>query len=131
MVWWKQDDHAWSHPKLIGLSSVAYGIWSRMGCWCADQLTDGVVTRAIVHAIAPEPARIVDRAIDELVAARLWDVLGDSKWVFHDWADHNPTCAEVTAARAATKERQRLSRERRRAGNQGSSNVATVTSIAP
>lgn len=130
MVWWRQDDKAWSHPKLIGLSSLAYGVWARVGCWCSDHTTDGIVTRAIVHSIAPEPVRVVNQAIAELVAARLLDVRSEDEFQFHDWSDHQPMRCEVEANRAAMKERQRLSRERRRQGGTLTAQGATVTPIS-
>jgi transposase len=125
MTWFKMDDHAWSHPKFIGLSSTAFGVWARIGDWCADHATDGLMSRAVVHQIAPESTKVVDQAIRELIQAKLWIPRPDGMLEFHDWVDHQPTRADIEANRAAGRERQRVARERRRSAAEG----ATVTAI--
>lgn len=114
MTWYKVDDKAWSHPKFIRLSSLSFGVWARIGSYCSDQLTDGFVETETVHTICPESRAVVERAIAELVRADLWEPC-DRGHRYHDWADHQPTRAEVEAARAAARERQRRARERRMA----------------
>jgi hypothetical protein len=126
MTWFRMDDHCWSHPKMIRLSSVAFGVWARIGSYCADQLTDGLVETETVHSICPESRTVINRAVAELVAAGLWEPQphGHS---YHDWADHQPTRAEVMAARAASRERQRKAREKWRAETQEGSVVTPIS----
>lgn len=62
MTWFKVDDKMWSHPKVLHASSLALGVWVRVGSYCADQLTDGLVAVETVHAICPESKAVVDKA---------------------------------------------------------------------
>lgn len=117
MTWFKVDDKFWSHPKSIHVSSTALGIWCRAGAYCADHLTDGVIEERLLHTVCPEPRAVVVRAAAELVAAELWEVIPGG-WRYHDWSDHQPSRKDVEADRAAGRERQRKSRERRRAESQ-------------
>ena len=114
MTWFKVDDKAWSHPKLLRLSSAAFGVWARVGSYCSDHLTDGVVDLDTVYAICPDPKRTLDKAVDELVNARLWELIEDG-WQYHDWHDHQPTREGVMAKRQAAAERVRRWREKRQA----------------
>lgn len=128
MTWFKLDDHCWSHPKFISLSSTAFGVWARVGDWCADQMTDGFVDMPTVLRICPEPPKIVAKAVAELVAANGGRPGGPGLWVprgsghiYHDWADHQPSRADIEANRAAGRERQRAARERRQRAAEGAS----------
>ena len=112
MPWFKVDDKLWSHPKALHLTSTALGVWLRAGSYCADHLTDGHIEARTLHVICPEPRPTLMRAVWELIDAGLWEEAGEG-WRFHDWCDHQPTRREVEADRAAGRERQRRSRERR------------------
>jgi hypothetical protein len=118
MPWFKIDDHFWSHPKTGDLSDSATALWVRAGSWSAGHLTDGFVPTTKLRYF-----RARQRAIDELVDAGLWDEVGASPesdareargrraggaehgYVFHDWADYQPSREAVTARRDATKKR--------------------------
>lgn len=108
MVWFKIDDGFWSHPKVLELSDSAVALWTRAGAYCAGQLTDGEVKRSTLRMIGAEHDAVV-----ELVLAGLWDE-SPTGWVFHDWAEYQPTREEVLKERAAAAERKRRSRESRR-----------------
>jgi hypothetical protein len=116
VTWFKVDDKMWSHPKALHTSSLALGVWVRVGSYCADQLTDGVVDDRTVHAICPEPRAVICRAIDELVRVGLWQPHDDQQWAYHDWADHQPTRSLIENRRAA--DREKKARQRRDASGQ-------------
>lgn len=107
MVWFKVDDGFWSHPKVLELSDAAVSLWTRAGAYCAGQLTDGKVTKPALRMLAAERD-----AATELVLAGLWDE-HEKGWIFHDWADYQPTREEVMKERAASTERQRAARAKR------------------
>ncbi|WP_420114534.1 hypothetical protein [Pseudactinotalea sp.] len=101
MPWFKVDDGFWSHPKVIELSDAAGWLWARAGSYCAKHLTNGRVTSGTLRMLA------ADRdAATELVLAGLWDFdAAENVWVFHDWAEYQPTREQVEAERAKTRER--------------------------
>src|SRR3990172_9012834 len=51
MPWFTIDDKWHSHPKVIGLSLAAAGLWAKAGSWCNDQLTDGRISLAAVKVL--------------------------------------------------------------------------------
>jgi len=118
MTWFKVDDGAWAHKRFIRLSTLAFGVWARMGSYCAHELTDGLVELDLVHHICPEPPEVIDAAIAELTAAKLWELVPDDPGArrYHDWHEYQPTKAEVQRRRQEGAERIRRYRERKRAG---------------
>jgi len=104
MTWFRIDDGWHAHPKVIGLSFAARGLWLTAGTWCAQYLTDGAVPRKTLDAwgASHELAR-------ELVDVGLWGETPDG-WQFHDWHDYQPTRADVMAKRSASADRMRVMR---------------------
>jgi hypothetical protein len=90
------------HPKVIGLSLAARGLWISGLCYAGTN--DGVITYAVVERFAPRLK--LDRLIDELESAGLWDKhpIG---WVPHDFEEH---CQWLSQRR----ERDRLRQQKRR-----------------
>ena len=43
MTWFYVDDNFSTHPKCIGISMEAVGVWTMAGTWCARHLTDGYI----------------------------------------------------------------------------------------
>lgn len=106
-MWFKVDDKLWSSPKWLAASPRARALWVSAGSYCADQLTDGVVTASVLRLFG---VRTV--VAEELVKVGLWERVDDG-YRFHDWADWQRTKAQVKADRDATKERQQKWREAR------------------
>lgn len=110
--WFKVDDsfHAsrrWlSIPKRHRLSAA--GLWVVAGSWCADQLTDGRVPGYMV-----EQWGATDAVVSALVDAGLWSVESGG-FVFAKWDEYQPNRADVEAERAASRERMRAIRARRK-----------------
>lgn len=105
MPWFKVDDTFATHPKAIAAGAPARGLWVAAGSWCAQQLTDGHVPDYMLATLGGRP---IDAR--RLVTVRLWEV-ADGGWVFHDWADYQPSRDRVLAEREASRERQRRARQ--------------------
>jgi len=99
MPWFKVDDQWHDHPKCLGLSFQAKGLWVHAGSWCAAKLTDGFVPKGAVKVWGAPPSLAA-----ELVAHGLWVAL-DQGWQFHEWTEHQPSRADVIEKRQKVKER--------------------------
>lgn len=111
-MWFRVDDSFLTHPKTEGICNDTLAMWLRAGDWSAWQLTDGRVPRSLLWLFAGNAADAEGTARD-LVDRRLWENNGGDGWQFHDWADWNPTRAQVTARRKADAERRRRWLEKR------------------
>lgn len=96
MPWFRVDDSLALHPKVLAAGNRAMGLWVRAGSWCAQQLTDGLVPRALLATLGGTPADA-----RRLVDAGLWVVEG-AGWRFHGWIERQPTRESVEATRAKT-----------------------------
>lgn len=93
MTWFKVDDAAHSHRKMVEAGLPAAGLWMLAGSWSAQHLTDGHVPAAMVSRLGATA-----KDARRLVAVGLWDTVADG-YQFHDWEDYQPTRAEVLAQR--------------------------------
>lgn len=117
MSWFKVDDGFHDHPKVHGLAEQAgqrftlcMTIWTLSGCYAGRHETNGRVTIATLCRLVPGPPREeLERAALDLVAVGLWERDGDS-YLFHDWADYQPTREEKAEKRAQDRARQARSR---------------------
>ena len=108
MVWFRIDDSFWSHPKVLGLSTDAVALWVRAGSYSAQQLTDGLIAPHALRMLGDRDAAV------ELTNAGLWETVpAAAGWQFHDWADYQPTRAQILAEREGSARRQQLSRNPR------------------
>ena len=112
MSWFKVDDrfHAsWklnSIPKRYRLQAA--GLWAVAGSWVAGERTDGFVPNYMIEAWGP-----TSKTLDSLVDSGLWRRELDG-FTFNSWLEYNPSKEHVEAERAASADRMRKSRERRR-----------------
>lgn len=109
------DDGAHSHPKMVRAGNAAVGLWSRIGSYVAQHLTDGHVPGPVAEMYGTGPQ------IRKLLAVGLWHEHGhtcprcpqprEGDYFMHDYRESgNPCRAEVLARReraAAKKRRQR------------------------
>lgn len=123
MPWFKVDDGWNNHPKVIGLSWAAKGLWVHAGSWSAQHGTDGRIPEKVVAHWRVEP-----KLVRELVVAELWLAAKPDGWQFHQWLDYQPSRAEVDAKKASATERKRRSRARENNGVTHQSRV-TVESV--
>lgn len=124
MPWIRVDDHFDGHPKLAAVGPVGWGVWLAGLAYCNRNLTDGFIPYAAAEGIGGswrvripvdggEEVWSIDRGsgmhgqamdtqwvIDLLIGAGLWEpVMGGYR--IHDYADFQPTKAQVIAERAA------------------------------
>lgn len=113
MPWFKVDDQMHSHPKMRGLDMASRGLWVTAGSWCASYLTDGEITEREVKALGG-----TRRQAEKLVAAGLWRLVDDApgarRYAFHDWAEFQPTRADVSAKRQEARDRMAAARAKKR-----------------
>jgi hypothetical protein len=112
LAWFKIDDGLHSSRKFLSIPRryrfAAIGVWTVAGSWCADQLTDGVVPDYMLAEWNVPPA-----APNALVDAGLWERTSDG-YEFHKWHEYQPRKEDVDAERAASRERMRELRARRK-----------------
>jgi hypothetical protein len=132
VTWFKVDDSFSEHPKLEGLEGdpvrfmAAISVWTLMGSDCARRLTDGKVSRARFEKVLAGLGKHAPKGADALVECGLWEV-APGGWVFHDWADYQPTKADVDGARRSKTERQRRWRGSKQAEQTGENHKDSQT----
>lgn len=105
MTWFKIDDGFHCHPKVLEAGNEAIGFWVRCGSYCAQQLTEGFVPRAVALMYGDTVL------IDVLVKVGMLIPVANG-WQMHDFLVYNPTKEKVEADREAAAKRQRDARER-------------------
>jgi hypothetical protein len=97
------DDQMYDHPKFVGLSDGAVGLWVRCLSWTARHLTDGHIPAALPGKLCTSSERTARRFAAELVDSGLW-VAAQNGYQFHDYHHHNPSGSAVKARRAEVSE---------------------------
>lgn len=88
MPWFRVDDNLAFHAKVVEAGNAAMGLWVRAGSWSMQQLSDGFVPTHVARQLG-KPAEI-----KRLVTSALW-LDGDGGYYFHDWAERQPSRADV------------------------------------
>lgn len=134
MPWFRIDDKAHSHPKLIKAGNAALGLWLRCGSYAAQHLTDGIVPGVVAELYGTKPQAA------KLVKAGLWHEHGHDcpdgcpnpapgDYAFHDFLEdgRNTSRARHEAERKKARDRQAKHREGARdepsGGRNGGQNV--------
>lgn len=99
MAWVKIDDGFYTHPKVMAAGTAAIGLWLKAATYCAHQLTDGFVPEHMLPLLGGTRAQV-----GKLLGANLWES-AEGGWVFHDWADYQPSRADTVAYREAERRR--------------------------
>ena len=126
MPWFRIDDKAHSHPKLIKAGNAAIGLWLRCGAYAAQHLTDGIVPGVVAELYGTKPQAI------KLVKAGLWHEHGHNcrhacpdpapgDYVFHDFLDdgRNTSRARHEAEKKKARDRQAKHRDEARGAQNG------------
>ncbi|MEU4998273.1 mucin-2 [Streptomyces sp. NPDC021622] len=116
MTWFKVDDTAYGHPKMLNAGNAALGLWMRAGAYAAQHLTEGMVPGVVAQLYGTAPQ------VRKLVSAGLWHPHGHNcarcvqppaaDYVMHDFLIYNPTRATVEDGRAKAAGRQQRAREK-------------------
>ncbi|MFD8611046.1 mucin-2 [Streptomyces sp. NPDC059631] len=128
MSWFKVDDTAHSHPKIMKATNAALGLWLRAGSYAAQHLTDGIVPGVVAQAYGTAPQ------VRKLLGVGLWHEHGHTcprcaqppagDYVIHDYHVYNPTRGAEQDRRQAAAERQKRAREKAAAARNGSESTA-------
>jgi len=112
VAWFKVDDGFHASRKLLKIGKrarfAAIGLWTVAGSWAADQLTDGHVPDYMIKEWGAPPT-----APESLVDAGLWERTHDG-YTFRNWHEYQPSKQDVDAERAASRERMRELRAKRK-----------------
>ena len=95
MTWFKVDDSFYDHPKVFDAPDCALALWVRAGTWSARNLTNGFVPAGMPARLCDDP----DTAVADLLRRGLWLRAKGGGYQFHDWADYQPTAAQVLELR--------------------------------
>lgn len=95
-MWAKVDDGFWCHPKVLGLSLEASGLWVRALSWSCAQRTDAVPESFVIMVGGTETLAA------ELVNAGLWDTT-ETGWLIHDWNSYQVLTTSERRAEAGRK----------------------------
>lgn len=93
MSWFRVDDKAAFHRKVLKAGNEAFGAFARMGSWSSDHLTDGRVPIETALLIANE------HVLQKLCFVGLLEPDG-ADFVIHDFLDYNPSAEEIREERA-------------------------------
>jgi hypothetical protein len=96
MPWAKVDDGWWCHPKVMGLSLAACGLWIKAVSWSCAQRRDTVPVAFLAMVGGSK-----DEA-NELASAGLW-VESDAGWRIHDWSHYQDRSTSEKRAEAGRK----------------------------
>lgn len=111
MPWFKVDDKLHDHRKPRKAQRAAMGVWVLAGSWAADNTTDGFIPASVLTRWGTKADA------KRLVEAGLWrpaEQEGEKGWLFHDWAEYQPTKAQVIEQRKANAERLKAWRKAKR-----------------
>ena len=104
MTWVKLDDQILTHPKILRAGRDARDLFIAGLCYCAAQLTDGVIPLGALRLLGSmadidHPGASADR----LIEVGLWTKTADS-YIVHDYLNYQPSRAQAEAVRQARAE---------------------------
>lgn len=100
MPWVKLTDDWYDDPKIALLDDHGVALWVIGLTWCARNLTDGAIPRKVIRGMVDDP----DRAVDQLVTARLWSSTDDG-FLVENYLQYQPSRDEVLEKRGREKAR--------------------------
>lgn len=99
MSWLRIDDGFAEHPKVQAVSERARWMHVTALCYCARNLTDGVLDARAVKVVAAIVDKPCKQAMKDLVAADLWLDLSDGSFQIKDYLEWNPDADTVKKLR--------------------------------
>lgn len=110
MAWIKIDDSFPDHPKVIGLSDLAFRLHIRGLCYSGKYLTDGFVPYQAVNGMLNDEQH-TRKPSDELEDVGLW-IRVEKGFQIHDYLAHQTSKEQVENKRKALRDRAKRYRER-------------------
>lgn len=98
-----------NHRRFVGLDPGARGLWAWGLAYCQDQLTDGVIPRAVLPRLLDRPMPTCLKLARLLVERGLWEEHGEDFHV-HDYLEHNRSRETVLRERESARQRARKAR---------------------
>lgn len=131
MSWLRIDDGFAEHAKIGALSDRSFRLHVTALCYCARNLTDGVLDERSLRIVCAIVAKgNLRRNVAELVDAGLWHPFGDG-FEINDFLDYNPTAERVKEDREKARKRVQKHRERNAPGNGVTDGVSNGTPSRP
>ena len=119
MTWVKIDDGFPDHPKVFGLSDLAFRVHISALCYSGKYLTDGFLPMALVSRFANGKMKV----ISELTDAGLWDTeVENNGFRIHDYLVHQSSKEQVESEKRANRERVKRYQERKAGDTNGETN---------
>lgn len=117
------DDAFFDHPKVLSVGKDAKILSVAAICYAGNMLTDGFIPAGAVAVLAAKTGVTKSKqAVDELIAARLWEAT-EGGFLIHDYLDYNTSAEKVREKQAAARERMQQRRSQEvRANKERSSN---------
>jgi len=114
MAWFKVDDGLHASRKLLSIPRTvrlsALGLWTMAGSWSAHEELDGFIPSFMLKEWGGTP-----RLVRALVESGLWVEIKDGAQ-FHNWAEYQPTRAELEEGRERERVRKAEYRKRTKDG---------------
>lgn len=89
MSWFRIEGKMPQHAKYAPLSDAAFRLAITAGAWCAENMTDGFIPKAMVGALTRAPAgKRLTEAVSSLVNSGVWEDRGEA-FEIHDYLDWN------------------------------------------
>ena len=108
MVDFRVNDGLPWHPKTVGMTLPAIGLWTIGGAWCARYLTDGYIPTEVLHGFAGRHRAVIQELIDRNLITEL---AGGYQYV--DWLQYQRSKAELENEREQWRQRQARARRKR------------------
>lgn len=119
MAWLNVDDGMGEHPKAWLAGNAALGLWLRLACYSARNLTDGFVPAQIASNNGT-PAEL-----KALIKSGLVDKVPNG-FQLHDYLEWNKSKEKILEEREANRKRQQAWQDRKRANNRGDNGVSNT-----
>lgn len=125
MAWIKIDDSFPDHPKVIGLSDLAFRLHIRGLCYSGKYLTDGFVPYQAVSGMLSDKESTA-KPSDELEEVGLW-IRVEKGFQIHDYLAHQTSKAQVEHKREALRTRAKRYRQKQSEADDDGWDNALVT----
>lgn len=108
MVDFRVSDGLPWHPKTVGMTLPAVGLWTLAGAWCSHYLTDGWIPSEVILGFAGRHRACLQELVDRNLITPM-----AGGYQFVDWLQYQRSKADVEHERRQWRERQAKARRKR------------------